>query len=93
MTRRSVSVPEVKDSGRNRIDHTIGRYEEEHERNCLKYIDLLAEFKGKERCVLLFSIQKLLTRSGISGKAYKTAIKRLGEAANMPSCLIWYRYR
>lgn len=56
MIRCSVSVLEVNDYGCNRIDYVIGRYEEEYERNCFKYIDFLVEFKGKERCVLLFFI-------------------------------------
>lgn len=90
MIRCSVSVLEVKDFGCNRIDYVIGRYEEEYERNCFKYIDFLVEFKGKEGCVLLFFIQMLLIRFGILGKVYKIVIKRLGEVVNMLFCLIWY---
>lgn len=40
MIRCSVSVLEVKDFGCNRIDYVIGRYEEEYERNCFKYVQI-----------------------------------------------------
>ena len=72
--------------------------EETHERNSLKYTDLIADCKDKGWNVWLFplevgcrgfpaqSVWKLLTRLGMSGRTHKTTTRILGEADQRTIC-------
>ncbi|XP_066299893.1 uncharacterized protein [Branchiostoma lanceolatum] len=79
------------------------RCEEAYERKKNKYQDLLQECRDKGWQAWLFPIEigcrgfpaqsvwKMMTALGIAGKDRKTAIRRMGEAAERASCWLWNR--
>ncbi|XP_076155592.1 uncharacterized protein LOC143138965 [Alosa pseudoharengus] len=77
--------------------------EEAHERKSLKYQDLIMDCKDKGWQAWLFPVEvgcrgfpaksmwSVLTALGISGKERKTAVRRIGEAAERASCWVWFK--
>jgi len=77
------------------------RCEEAHERKASKYQELLQSCKEKGWQSWLFPVEvgcrgfpaqstwKLLTAVGVTGRARKTAVHRIGEAAEAASCWLW----
>ena len=77
--------------------------EEAHERKSQKYQDLIMECREKGWQAWLFPVEvgcrgfpaqsawSVLTKLGISGKERKSAVRRIGEAAERASCWLWFK--
>ena len=76
---------------------------ESHERKMSKYQELLEQCRAKNWSAWLFPVEvgargfpaqsawRLLQRLGMKGRTKRTAVRRLGEAAERASCWLWSR--
>ena len=76
---------------------------EAHERKMAKYQELLEQCRAKNWSAWLFPVEvgargfpaqsawSLLQRLGMKGRTKRTAVRRLGEAAERASCWLWSR--
>lgn len=76
---------------------------EAHERKMAKYQELLEQCRAKNWSAWLFPVEvgargfpaqsawRLLQRLGMKGRTKRTAVRRLGEAAERASCWLWSR--
>jgi len=77
--------------------------EEAHERKLSKYQELLESCRAKKWSAWLFPVEvgargfpaqsawRLLQRLGMSGRAKRAAVRRMGEAAERASSWIWFK--